>query len=65
MSNPLFGLLGGRSAGPNIWGQFQQFARTVKGNPQQLVQQLMDSGRMSPEQFRQYSQIANSIVGKK
>ena len=67
MSNPLFNLLGGRHTAPtvpNIWGQFQSFARSIQGNPKTIVQNLISSGRMSQEQFNQFSQMANNILKK-
>lgn len=42
--------------------QLTDFAKTLKGaNPQQVVQQLINTGKMSQEQFQQLSQIANNI----
>lgn len=67
MSNPLFNLLGGMTAPPavpNIWGQFQSFARSIQGNPQTIVQNLISSGRMSQEQFNRFGQMANNILKK-
>lgn len=42
--------------------QLTEFAKSLKGaNPQQVVEQLVNSGRMSQEQFQQLSQVANNI----
>lgn len=42
--------------------QLTDFAKTLKGgNPQQIVQNLLSSGKMSQEQFQQLSQVANNI----
>lgn len=41
------------------------FARTIQGNPEQIVRGLVSSGRMSQQQFEQYSQMARQIVPKK
>ena len=47
----------------NFMQQLQQFAATIRGNPQEIVQNLLQSGKMSNEQYQQFSQIANQIVG--
>ena len=39
-----------------------QFQNSSK-NPQQMVQQLLNEGKMSQEQFNQYRSIANQILG--
>ena len=41
--------------------QFEQFAKTVQGDPQQMVQQLLMSGKMSQSQFNYLSQMANQF----
>jgi predicted amidophosphoribosyltransferase len=42
--------------------QAKQMRKTFNGNPQQVVQNLLNSGRMSQSQFNQLSQIANQVV---
>lgn len=66
MSNPLFNLLGG--AMPNGFGnmgnllqQFQQFKQGFRGDPRQQVQQLLNSGKISQEQYNQAVQMANAL----
>lgn len=52
----------------NFQQQFNQFAqnfRQMNQDPQQMVQGLLNSGRMTQEQFDQFSQIANMITGQK
>lgn len=49
----------------NFQNQFNQFKQQIGNqNPQQMVQQLLDSGRMSQQQFNQLSQMANQIMGR-
>lgn len=65
-SNPLFGLLGGgRSAMPtniqNILSQFQQFKNTFRGNPQEQIQQMLNSGKITQAQYNQAVQMANEL----
>ena len=46
--------------------QFDNFARNFQQggqNPQQLVQQLLNSGQMTQAQFNQLRNIANQITG--
>jgi len=63
--NPLFNILNGgmQPQNPimNMITQLNQFRQTFQGNPKQQVQQLLNSGKMSQEQFNQLSQIATQI----
>ena len=42
----------------------QQFQRQGK-NPQEMVQQLLNSGQMTQAQFEQFRQLANNLLGTK
>ena len=50
---------------PNTKGQFKSFAadfmRTGK-DPQSVVQQLLQNGRMTDDQFKQLGQMASQIL---
>lgn len=65
MTNPLYNQYkqpindGGLS---QLMEQAKQMRKTFNGNPQQVVQNLLNSGRMSQLQFNQLSQIANQVV---
>lgn len=65
--NPLFNLLNSRPLpGPlgnfqNFMQQFNAFRQGYSGNAQQDVQNLLNSGQMTQEQFNQYSQMATQI----
>lgn len=61
MSNPLFNMMGGQMMNP-IMQRFQQFQRMFKGNPQQQVQQMLNSGRVSQAQYNQAVQMANQMM---
>lgn len=50
MSNPLFDILGG-SALPPIVQQFMQFKQSFKGDPKQQVQQMLNSGKITQDQY--------------
>lgn len=68
MANPLFNQYGGQppmNPFNNFAAQFQQFRNMVQGDPQQIVQNLIQSGQMSQDQFNQYSQMANQIMGRR
>lgn len=45
----------------NIIQRFQQFKNNFKGDPQQQVQQLLNSGRVSQQQYDQAVKMANQL----
>lgn len=66
MGNPLFNLLnGGRNNGTgNMIQQFQQFRKQMQGvNPQEEVQKLLQSGKISQEQLNKAQQMAQQMQG--
>lgn len=66
MGNPLFNLLnGGRNNGPgNVIQQFQQFKKQMQGvNPQEEVQKLLQSGKISQSQLDKAQQMAQQMQG--
>lgn len=66
MGNPLFNLLnGGRNNGPgNMIQQFQQFKKQMQGvDPQEEVQKLLQSGKISQEQLNKAQQMAHQMQG--
>lgn len=68
--NPLFNMFGNQH-GPfnnNIINQFNQFQSTFQGDPKQKVQELLNSGQMSQEQFNQLSnmaQVFQTLLGRR
>lgn len=46
----------------NFIQQFNQFRQMFRGNPQQQVQQLLNSGQMTQEQFEQYKSTAQQMM---
>ena len=64
MANPLYGQFGGRQANPmqQLIADARRLRDTVQ-NPRETVQQLVASGQMSQNQFNQFAQIAQQIVG--
>ena len=65
--NPLFNSMGGQMPQNNM-GQllknFEQFKSQFSGNPQQMVQQLISSGKMSQAQYNRLAQLANQLYPK-
>ena len=74
MGNPMLDMLsrgapkqfagpGNMPGGPmQMMQQFAQFRRMMQGrNPQQIVQNLLQSGQMSQAQFDQLKQQANAL----
>ena len=46
----------------NMVQRFQEFRRNFSGNPQEIIQQMMNSGKISQEQYNQAVQTANRIM---
>lgn len=46
----------------NMISQIKQFGQNIKGDPKQMVEQLLASGQMSQAQFNQYTQMAQQIM---
>lgn len=67
MANPLFNILGGSASNMpfnpfgNMMKQFQQFRSNFKGDPKQQVQELLNSGKMSQQQYNQLQNMATQF----
>lgn len=63
MSNPLFQALGGgmNPQFQNLMQRFQQFKSTFQGDPQQEIQKMLQSGRISQEQLNKAQQFAQQF----
>lgn len=66
MGNPLYDKLGQSTSGAfgnmqNMMNQFQQFKQNFQGDARAQVQQLLNSGQMSQEQFNRLSNLANQF----
>lgn len=46
---------------PNMMNTFREFRSMAKGNPDQMIQFLINSGRVPQEALPQATQIANEI----
>ena len=69
MMNPIMQMLNmavqgqgqGKSQNNNIIAQFLQFAQGFNGNPQQKLNELVNSGKFTQEQINQATQQAKQI----
>lgn len=59
MANNLYNQL--NSSNQNLVDRFNEFRNNIQGDPQRIVQQLLQSGRMTQAQFNQLSQMANQF----
>ena len=65
MANPLYGQFGNQQMNPmaQLVAEAKRLQQTMTGNPKQMVEELMRTGKMSQTQFDNYAQIANQIIG--
>lgn len=66
MANNLFQAMGPQNnlgQMGNIVRQFQQFRQTFQGDPRQQVQNLLNSGKVTQEQYNRAVQMANQLAG--
>ena len=64
MSNPLYGQFGGQQTNPmqQLVAEARQLKQTIQ-NPRSEVERILQTGQMSQDQFNQFAQIAQQIVG--
>ena len=61
--NPLFNMMGNKlNPMADIIRQARDFKNQFNVNPLQEVERLLNSGKMSQQQFNQLSQIAQQVV---
>ena len=67
MSNPLYNVMNQNGGNPDwvsgFMNEVNNFKKNFSGNPQEEVQKMLNSGRMSQAQFNEYAQIANQLIG--
>ena len=61
MSNPIYNLLNGQQN--NLLAQVQQFKQSFNGDPNQTINQMLQSGKVTQEQVNRATQIANQMKG--
>lgn len=63
MANPIFNMFGNSQFG-NMTGlvqQFQKFKQSFHGDPKTQIQQMLNSGQISQEQYNKAVQMANAM----
>jgi len=60
MSNPLYGMMGNQVQNPMLQ-QLMQFKSNFHGDARQQVQQMLNSGKISQQQYDQAYQMAGQI----
>lgn len=61
--NPFFNAMGGNKQ-PNMMRQFQQFMNQMKGkDPNAVIQDMMQSGKITQDQYNQARQQAQQMQG--
>ena len=58
---PLYNMMNQNNQYNNFMKQFNEFKKTINGNPQEQIQQLMNSGKISQSQYNAAVQKANMI----
>ncbi len=61
MSNPLFGMMQNQAQMNPVMQRFQQFRQMFQGDPRQKVQEMLNSGRVTQEQYNQAVQMAQQM----
>lgn len=61
MSNPLYDQFG-QVNNDNIMNRFKQFQQTFKGDPRQMIQNMLNSGQITQEQLNNAMNKANQLM---
>ena len=61
MANPFYQQLGNKTPMNPMLQQFLQFRKNFNGNPQQIVQNMLNSGKISQAQVNKCAQQANQL----
>lgn len=59
MANSILGK--SKQPAPNMMHQFQQFRNNFQGNPQQMVQHMLQTGKITEPQLQQAMQMARQF----
>lgn len=63
MSNPLYQMMGQQMPQNGLLQRFQQFQQMFRGDPRQQVQQLLNSGKVTQQQYNSAVQMAQQLRG--
>lgn len=61
MANPFYQQLGNKTPMNPMLQQFFQFRKNFNGNPQQIIQNMLNSGKISQAQVNKCAQQANQL----
>ena len=65
MNNPFFNALGGQPSMPgnmqSLIQRFNQFRQNFRGDPRQQIQQMLNSGQITQEQYNRAVQTATQF----
>ena len=61
MANPIFQQIGSANRANPMLQRLMQFKKGISGDPQQIVQNMISSGKISQTQVNQYAQQASEI----
>ena len=61
MGNPLFGMMQNQGPMAGLMQRFQQFQQMFRGDPKQRVQDMLNSGKISQQQYNQAVQMAQQL----
>lgn len=59
--NKLYEQMGPQNPYQNMIKQFEEFKKNFSGDPQQKIQQMLNSGQITQQQYNQAVQKANMI----
>ena len=59
--NPLYNEMRTNTVPDNFMSKFQQFRQNFKGNPQEQVQQMLNSGKVSQADYNRAVQMAQQF----
>lgn len=62
MNNPLFNLFNTNGSYPNLMREFTNFRNSFRGDPKQQVQNLLNSGQMTQNQYNELQNAARQFM---
>jgi len=61
MPSPLYSQLQKSGGGRSLIEQAMEFKKNFVGNPQQIIQQMLNNGKLTQTQLNQYANKANEL----
>lgn len=62
MANPLYEQIGSINPYSGMIKQIDEFSKNIQGNPRDIVQGLLNSGKISQAEFNNCAQLAQQIL---